>query len=197
MGVFLFISLTTILPKWWTFVSVFFVYWKDIRKEGVVVRIEKDLVVSFDYTLKDDEGRVLDTSDGSKPLSYLHGSGHIIPGLESELLGREEEDSFTTAVEPKDAYGVYSDELVFTVTKDKFTDPGQVEEGLRFQAEIAGEPRVCTVSKIEGENVEINANHPLAGMTLHFDVTVCDVREATPEEIEHGHVHEEHSDDGR
>ena len=156
------------------------------------MKIEKNSVASFDYTLKDDEGSVLDTSDGREPLAYLHGAGNIIPGLENELQGREVGDSFSTSIEPKDAYGEYSDELIFVVTKDKFSDPDQVEEGLRFQAEVGGEARLCTVSKIDGEEVEVNANHPLAGMALHFDVTVRDIREATTDEIEHGHVHEGH-----
>jgi FKBP-type peptidyl-prolyl cis-trans isomerase SlyD len=156
------------------------------------MKIEKDLVASFDYTLKDDEGALLDTSDGGEPLSYLHGAGNIIPGLESELNGHETGDSFSASIEPADAYGVYSNDMVFTVTKDKFDDPDQIEEGVRFQAEISGELKICTVSKIEGEEVEIDANHPLAGMKLHFDVTVRDVREATPEELDHGHVHDGH-----
>ena len=156
---------------------------------GENMKIEKDLVASFDYTLKDEDGSVLDTSDGGEPLSYLHGAGNIISGLENKLLGREAGDTFLATIEPKDAYGVYTDDLVFSVTKDKFDDPGEVEEGLHFQAEISGDLRLCTVSKIDGENVEVNANHPLASMTLHFEVSVRDVREATAEEIEHGHVH--------
>jgi len=80
--------------------------------------------------------------------------------------------------------------MVFSVKKEKFDDPSQIEEGVRFQAEIDGVPRICTVASVKGEDVEVDANHPLAGMTLHFDVTVCNVREATAEEIEHGHVHE-------
>jgi FKBP-type peptidyl-prolyl cis-trans isomerase SlyD len=93
-------------------------------------------------------------------------------------------------IEPKDAYGVYTDDLVFSVTKDKFDDPNEIEEGIHFQAEISGDLRLCTVMKISGDNVEVNANHPLAGMTRHFEVTVRDVREAISEEIEHGHVHD-------
>ena len=124
----------------------------------------------------------------------MHGSGNIIPGLESELQGRQPGDSFSAEIAPEDAYGTYSDEMVFTVTKDKFQDPDQIEEGVRFQAEINGAARICTVSSIEGDNVEVDANHPLAGMTLHFDVTVRDVREATAEELQHGHAHEEHED---
>ena len=153
------------------------------------MKIDKEAVASIDYTLKDDDGSVLDTSDGGEPLMYLHGAGNIIPGLEEELTGRVSGDTFTASIEPKDAYGEYNDEMIFSVTKDQFADPGEVAEGLHFQAEISGEPRLCTVTKIDGENVEVNANHPLAGMTLHFEVTVRDVREATPEEIEHGHVH--------
>jgi FKBP-type peptidyl-prolyl cis-trans isomerase SlyD len=156
--------------------------------------IDKNLVASFDYTLKDESGSVLDTSDGGEPLSYLHGAGNIIPGLESELAGRKVGDTFSATIEPEHAYGEYSDDLIFTVAKDQFDDPAEVEEGMLFQAEISGDPKLCTVMKIEGKNVEVNANHPLAGMTLYFNVTVRDVREATPEEIEHGHTHDGHHD---
>jgi FKBP-type peptidyl-prolyl cis-trans isomerase SlyD len=154
------------------------------------MKIENDLVASIDYTLKDDKGTVLDTSDGREPLSYLHGAGNIIPGLENELQGREEGESFSAEIDPENAYGTYTDTMIFSVTKDKFDDPSQVQQGLQFQAEINGQPRICTVSQIDGEDVEIDANHPLAGMTLHFDVTVRDVREPTAEELDHGHVHE-------
>ena len=154
------------------------------------MKIEKDLVASIEYTLKNDDGTVLDTSDGREPLSYLHGSGNIIPGLENELLGKEAGDSFSANIAPEDAYGAYEDKMVFSVKKEKFDDPSQIEEVVRFQAEIDGVPRICTVASVKGEDVEVDANHPLAGMTLHFDVTVCNVREATAEEIEHGHVHE-------
>lgn len=155
-----------------------------------MMKIDKEAVASIDYTLTDDNGSVLDTSDGGEPLSYLHGAGNIIPGLEEELAGRVAGDAFTATIEPKDAYGDYNDELIFSVTKDQFDDPGELAEGLHFQAEIAGEPRLCTVAKIEGDKVEVNANHPLTGMTLHFEITVREVREATSEEIEHGHVHD-------
>ena len=154
------------------------------------MKIENETVASFDYTLTDDEGTVLDTSEGRSPLSYLHGAGNIIPGLENELHGREAGDSFSADIEPEDAYGTYSDEMVFTVTKDKFDAPGKIAEGVTFQAQINGEQRICTVSKIEGNDVEVDANHPLAGKTLHSEVTVRDVREATSEELDHGHVHE-------
>lgn len=158
------------------------------------MKIENNAVATFDYTLKDEAGKVLDTSDGREPLSYLHGAGNIIPGLENELQGHEAGDSFTTEIGPEDAYGEYSDEMVFSVTKDKFQNPEQIEEGIRFQAEINGEPRICTVAGVEGESVEVDANHPLAGMNLHFDVTVREVREATAEELEHGHVHTDDND---
>jgi len=156
------------------------------------MKIGKEIVASIDYTLKNDEGTVLDTSEGGEPLSYLHGAGNIIPGLEKELSGREAGDTFTATIDPIDGYGEYADDLVFSVTKDQFDNSEDVKEGLLFQAEISGEARLCTVSKIDGEKVEVDANHPLSGMTLHFEITVCGVREATAEEIEHGHVHDGH-----
>ena len=153
------------------------------------MRIEKNLVATIDYTLTDESGQVLDTSDGAEPLKYLHGNGNLIAGLEKELEGKEPGDSLKTVIEPAEAYGEYNEKLVFTVEKDKFDEPDELEIGTHFQADIDGEIRFCTVMDLTEEKVEVNANHPLSGMTLSFDVTVQEVRAATEEELEHGHVH--------
>jgi len=153
------------------------------------MKITKDLVATIDYTLKDDGGEVLDTSDGGEPLSYIHGNGNLIPGLEKKLEGCGAGDEFSAAFSPEEGYGVYREELKITVGKDKFEDVDDLEVGMNFQAEMEDGVRLCTITAIEGDEVEVNTNHPLAGKTLHFDIAVRDVREASAEELNHGHVH--------
>jgi len=153
------------------------------------MKIEKDLVATIDYKLTDESGQVLDTSEGSEPLSYIHGNGNLITGLERDLDGKEPGDRVTTVIAPEDGYGVYDEKLVFTVEKKDFDEPDDLEVGMYFQAEVGGEVKLCTIVEMSDETVQVNANHPLSGVTLHFDVTVRDVREATKEELEHGHVH--------
>lgn len=154
------------------------------------MKIEADKVVSIDYTLKDDQGTVIDTSNERGPLSFIFGSGTIIPGLENELEGREKGDSFSVTVEPKDGYGEYDDTMMFEVGKDQFQDSSQIEEGMQVQAQNnQGQVQILTVKSIGDEKVTLDANHPLAGQKLFFDVSVNDVRDATEEEIDHGHVH--------
>ncbi len=154
------------------------------------MKIESDKVVSIDYTLKDDQGSVIDTSNERGPLSFIYGSGSIIPGLETELEGREKGDSFSVTVEPKDGYGEYDDSMMFEVGKDQFQDSSQIEEGMQVQAQNnQGQVQILTVKSIGDEKVTLDANHPLAGQKLFFDVSVTDVRDATKEELDHGHVH--------
>lgn len=153
------------------------------------MKIEKDSVATIHYTLTNEEGEVLDTSQGGDPLKYLQGHGNLVPGLEKELEGKKPGDSFKTVVEPAEAYGEYDDNLIFTVEKSEFEDPDQLEIGTNFQAEIGGDAKLCTVMDLGEDTVKFNANHPLSGMTLSFDISVQDVRSATEEELEHGHVH--------
>lgn len=152
------------------------------------MNIEKNRVVSIDYELKDDSGEVIDSSEGSEPLVYLHGNGNIIPGLERELAGKKSGDKIACVVQAKDAYGERDESLVFKVKKDEF-EGADVKPGMQFEAHGEHGAQIVTVVGIEGEDVTIDANHPLAGERLHFAVTVVDVREASAEELEHGHVH--------
>lgn len=149
----------------------------------------KDKVVRIDYTLKDDEGTVLDSSEGREPVSYLHGAQNIVPGLETALEGQAAGDSLTVSVPPEQAYGQRDPNRVAEVPKANFPPEANIEVGAQFQAETAAGPQVVTVVKVTDEEVTVDANHPLAGKTLHFDVKVVDVRDATEEEIEHGHAH--------
>lgn len=151
--------------------------------------IAKDSVVYFNYTLKDDEGNVLDQSQG-QPLAYLHGYGNIIPGLEKQLLDKKVGDKFTTSIAPEEAYGEYSDEYVQEVPKTNFQGVDNIEAGMQFQSQTDdGHVMLVTVRDVQDDIVIVDANHPLAGKTLHFDVEVVEIREATAEELAHGHVH--------
>jgi FKBP-type peptidyl-prolyl cis-trans isomerase SlyD len=153
------------------------------------MQIGKDKVVTVDYTLKDDAGRVLDTSEGHGPLDYLHGVGGIVPGLERALEGRGPGDQLHVKVEPHEAYGVRDESLIQPVPRAAFQDVKQIEPGMQFQSNAGGHTRIVTVVGVDDDNVRIDANHPLAGKNLNFDVSIRDVRDATPEEIQHGHVH--------
>ena len=154
------------------------------------MKIEKNKVVSINYTLKNDGGEVLDSSEGGEPLAYLHGQGNLIPGLETELEGKEEGEQFETQITPSDAYGEYNDALIAEVPRDRFTGVEDIDVGMEFQAQTSdGGSQIVRVTEVGDDSVKVDANHPLAGQTLHFDVTVADVRDATEEEIDHGHVH--------
>ena len=149
---------------------------------------EENKVVSIDYTLKNADGDVLDTSEGREPLDYLHGAGNIIPGLEEAISGKTTGESLQAVIAPAQGYGERHDEQVAKVPRADLAGIDNVTVGMQLQAETPQGPRVVQVIEVEEETVTIDANHPLAGMTLHFDVRVTGVRDATAEEIEHGHV---------
>lgn len=152
--------------------------------------IGDNLVVSMHYRLTDADGELLDSSEGAEPLAYLHGAGNIIPGLENALAGRAEGDSLQVQVEPADAYGEIHPELVQVVDREAFQGVDRVDVGMAFEAQGPdGRSRRIVVTAVEGDQVTVDGNHPLAGRQLNFDVQVTGVREATAEEIEHGHVH--------
>ncbi|MDX1609894.1 MAG: peptidylprolyl isomerase [Halofilum sp. (in: g-proteobacteria)] len=154
------------------------------------MQIAPETVASIDYKLTDAEGQVLDTSEGREPLTYLHGAGNIIPGLESALEGQNPGDSVSVTVEPAEAYGDRDERLIQQVPMEAFEGVDQVEPGMRFQAtDEQGQGRVVTVTEVKDDQVTVDANHPLAGQSLNFEVSVVDVRAATPEEIDHGHAH--------
>ena len=151
--------------------------------------IEKDKVVSIDYTLTGDNGKVLDSSQGREPLAYLHGAGNIIPGLESALEGKNEGDQLNVQIPPDQAYGQRDERMVQPVPRTAFQGVADIQPGMQFQANTNAGPRLITVVGVEGDQVTVDANHPLAGATLNFDVTIRNVRDATSEEKSHGHVH--------
>jgi FKBP-type peptidyl-prolyl cis-trans isomerase SlyD len=153
------------------------------------MEIRKDTVVSIDYTLTDDKGEQLDTSQGAEPLAYLHGLQQIIPGLEAALEGKQIGDHFSATVAPADGYGVHEAGLVQKVPLKMFPKDRPVMVGQEYRSQSEGHSHMVRVVAMDEENVTVDGNHPLAGKTLHFDLTVRDVRAATPEEIAHGHVH--------
>ena len=153
------------------------------------MKIANDKVVSFHYTLRNDNGDILDSSEGRDPLFYLHGKGNIIPGLESELLDKEAGTKMNVSIPPEEAYGVRNPELEQDVPLDRFTEPEKIKEGMQVQIQSNQGAQVATITKIAGETVTLDMNHPLADQTLHFAVEVVEVRDASAEEIAHGHVH--------
>lgn len=146
-------------------------------------------VAYFHYTLTNTVGEVLDSSNGREPLPYLHGKGNIVSGLEKALAGKQAGDKLEVVVAPEDAYGPRVDSLVQVVPKSAFQGVPNLEPGMQFKAESNMGPVSVVVTEIDGENVTVDGNHPLAGETLHFKVEITDVRDATVEEVMHGHVH--------
>lgn len=152
--------------------------------------IAKDMVVQFNYTLTNDAGEQLDKSEAGAPLAYLHGHANIIPGLESQLEGKSAGESLKVTVAPAEAYGEYSEELVQEVPKEMFQGVDSIEAGMQFQAQgEGGQMQIVTVKAVEDDKVFVDANHPLAGQTLTFDVEIVEVRAATEDELSHGHAH--------
>ena len=149
----------------------------------------KDKVVIVDYTLKDEQGTVIDQSNDGN-FAYLHGARNIIPGLEAALEGKQQGDSVNVVIEPADGYGERDPAQVQNVPRTAFPEDVEIQPGMQFQAQSPdGQVVHVVVAEVEEESVIIDANHPLAGVTLHFDVNVIDIRDASPEELEHGHVH--------
>ena len=153
------------------------------------MQISKNKVVTIDYTLKDDAGSILDTSQGGEPLSYIQGVGNLIPGLERALEGKQPGDDVNVRVEAPDAYGERDDGLTQVVHRDQFAGVDSLEVGMQFHAQTSRGPGVVTVTDIQGDDITVDGNHPLAGQPLNFEVSVVEVRDATESELSHGHVH--------
>lgn len=146
-------------------------------------------VVYIHYTLRNKEGAVIDSSSQETPLAYIHGIGDIIPGLEKALSGKSEGERINISIEPEEAYGYRNETLIQAVPRNAFQGVEEPQEGMQFQAQTPNGTQLITVTEISGEEIIVDANHPLAGETLDFNVEVVDVRDATEEELNHGHVH--------
>lgn len=153
------------------------------------MKIGKGCVVRMNYTLRDESGVTIESSEGREPLTYLHGLGHLIPGLEKTLDGSQAGLKTTVTVRPQDAYGEKDPQAVIRAERSDFPEGLTLEPGVEVQAETPDGPITFIVMSLEGADVVLDANHPLAGKTLTFDVEVLEVREATADELAHGHVH--------
>ena len=149
------------------------------------MQITKNKVASIHYTLRDDQGTVIDSSSGREPLNYLHGAGNLIIGMEEGLEGKSKGDKFNLKIQPGKGYGEKDESLIQKVPRSAFGGQ-EVKTGMRFST---NQGSVVTVTNVGLESITVDGNHPLAGVELNFDVEVMDVRNATPEEISHGHVH--------
>ena len=149
------------------------------------MEISKHKVASIHYTLKNAKGEIIDSSVGKEPLTYLHGAGNLIPGMEDGLEGKIIGNSFQLLIEPEKGYGVKHEQLIQKVPRANFPSQG-IEVGMQFQTDKGA---VVTVTHIGLDAITVDGNHPLAGEPLHFSVEVMSVRNATKEEVEHGHVH--------
>jgi FKBP-type peptidyl-prolyl cis-trans isomerase SlyD len=153
------------------------------------MQVAHNKVVAFHYTLTSAQGEMIDTSADQAPLEYLHGHRNIIPGLEDALNDKSAGSKFSVTLESKDAYGAHNDELVKTLARADIEENRDLHVGVEFQMDLAGEPRMVTVREVEGDQVTVDGNHPLAGETLVFEIEITGIRDATGEELSHGHVH--------
>ncbi len=153
------------------------------------MQIANNTAVSIHYTLTNDAGEELDSTAGSEPMVYLHGSGNIITGLEKALHHKNVGDKFDVRIEPADAYGEFSEDMIQVVSRDMFEGIDEVEIGMQFHAAVNSGSGIITVIKIDGDDITIDGNHPMAGQALNFSVEVMGVRMATKDENSHGHIH--------
>jgi FKBP-type peptidyl-prolyl cis-trans isomerase SlyD len=153
------------------------------------MQIADNMAVSIHYTLTNDDGEVLDSSIDDEALIYLHGGGNIISGLEKALHGKVAGDKLNVRIAPEDAYGELMEEMIQVISRDMFEGIDNIEVGMQFHADVSSGSGIVTVVNIEDDDITIDGNHPLAGLTLTFDVEVIDVRAATEEEVAHGHIH--------
>ena len=153
------------------------------------MKIAEESVVTIHFTLKNDKGSTLESSRGDRPLAYIHGMGQMIPGLEDALTGKAKGDKVDVRLRPDQAYGERDEEMMQSIPKSEFDSVAQLKVGEQVEVNSDSGPMVLTVIEMKNDHIVVDGNHPFAGMSLHFDVEIMDVREATAEELEHGHVH--------
>jgi FKBP-type peptidyl-prolyl cis-trans isomerase SlyD len=163
-----------------------------VSRIGNIMKVAKDVVVSLAYQVRTEDGVLVDESPVSAPLDYLHGHGSLIVGLEKALEGHEAGDSFDVRVNADEGYGSYDENLVQRVPKGVFMGADELEVGMRFLADTDQGPVPVEITAVEDEHVVVDGNHMLADQDLNFHVEVIAIREATEEELQHGHVHGEH-----
>jgi FKBP-type peptidyl-prolyl cis-trans isomerase SlyD len=153
------------------------------------MQIAANCVVLIHYKLTNEAGAVLDSSAEGEPMAYLHGAGNVIPGLEKALEGKQAGDKLSVKVPPEEGYGVRDESLVQQIPRRSFQGVRDLKPGMRFHAQGSHGPMQVTIRQVQGDLVTVDGNHDLAGQTLIFDVEVAKVREASAEELMHGHVH--------
>jgi FKBP-type peptidyl-prolyl cis-trans isomerase SlyD len=154
------------------------------------MKVSKDCVVSLEYRLHLGDGKTVDESAPGAPLSYLHGRGQIVPGLEGQLEGLSAGDSKQVVVAPAQGYGEHDARGLQVVPRTMLPPGPELQVGMTLQAQTEGGDIIpITIRELRGDSVVVDLNHPLAGKTLHFDIKVSEVRQATAEELEHGHAH--------
>lgn len=153
------------------------------------MKIDKDRIVTIEYRLTDNEGNLLEESVADEEFAYLHGHDQLLEALEAELQGKEAGDTVQVSITPENGFGERDEEMMITVGRDKFPDEEELQEGLQVEAETDHGHQIFTIQSVDEENVTLDGNHPYAGYHLNFDVSVSAVREATPEELDHGHAH--------
>ena len=157
---------------------------------GANMKVGKDKVVLMHYTLKNDTGDVIDSSDGADPLPFLQGHGNIIPGLESALEGSKVGDKLDVSIKPEEGYGERMKDAIQEIPSSALKGVEEVKVGMQLQSQDKdGNAFLVNVTKIEDDKITVDANHPLAGQTLHFSVSIESIRKAEAEELSHGHVH--------
>lgn len=163
----------------------------SIYRQGEPMLVKKDKVATINYHLADDDGKTIDQSSDAS-FSYLHGANNILPGLEQALDGKKVGDAVAVTIEPGEAYGERQLENIQKVPRDMFPPDIDIEPGMQFKAQSGdGQPMTVQITAVEDDGIVVDGNHPLAGVRLHFDVEVMEVRDASGEELEHGHVHVE------
>lgn len=153
--------------------------------------VSKDKVVTFHFTLRNGNGEIIDSSAGHDPLPYIQGSGQLIAGLEKEMEGKSVGDAFEVHLTSAEAYGERREDLKDVIPRDAFGEVEALEIGMQFYADGPEGPVVLTITDMDGDNISVDANHPLAGENLHFSIEITEIREASSEELAHGHVHGE------
>tara|TARA_R110002049_G_scaffold228622_4_gene400744 strand:- start:386 stop:868 length:483 start_codon:yes stop_codon:yes gene_type:complete len=155
------------------------------------MKIAKNAVVTMNYTLKDDKGTVIDSSSENGPLSFIQGIGNIITGLEAKMEGKAKGDKFDCTILPADGYGEADPNLIQKVERSQFGEGDTLEVGMMFEVGNDEQTFIARVIELDDQNVTLDANHPMAGQTLNFDVEILNVREAEANELAHGHAHGE------
>ncbi|MEC4087430.1 peptidylprolyl isomerase [Pseudoalteromonas rubra] len=154
------------------------------------MKIAPNTVVKMHYAVLDNDDNSIDNTFDDEPLEFIVGTGYLISGLEEALMSKQAGDKLSVSVEPQNGYGERHDNLMQAVPKSMFEDM-EVEVGMQFRATTDDGEQTVIVIGVEGDDVIVDGNHPLAGITLNFDVEILEVREATAEELAHGHVHSE------